>query len=154
MWPSRNTSRPTTTSLPAITSSTPNSTELSDPVSRRASSLNQRVRSTSSFSTYVPNCFAGPSGGTKLAKKEPKPAAAKKEAKPKVEKKTPAVKKAISTKKAAAKPKRAAKAKTAAKPNKVVAKKEAKTKVAKKAAAPKAKKTAASKAVCHLTSSS
>merc|ERR1711977_511385 len=48
----------------------------------------------------------GSSGGTKLAKKEPKPAAAKAAPKPKAEKKTtdkkPAVKKATTTKKAAA----------------------------------------------------
>merc|ERR1711977_407412 len=60
----------------------------------------------------------GSSGGTKLAKKEPKPAAAKAAPKPKAEKKTtdkkPAVKKATTTKKpAAAKPKKAAAAKDA-----------------------------------------
>merc|ERR1711939_586873 len=68
----------------------------------------------------------GSSGGTKLAKKEPKPAAAKAAPKPKAEKKTtdkkPAVKKA--PKKEKAKPK-VAKPKAAAKPKKAAAAKDA-----------------------------
>lgn len=92
--------------------------------------------------TFIP----GASGGTKLAKKEHKPAAAKPKTavKPKTEKK-PVVKKATTTKKTTAKPAAAPKKKTAA------PKKEAKPKVAKKAA-PKPKKAAAPKAVSTSTS--
>jgi len=84
----------------------------------------------------------GASGGTKLAKKEPKPAVAKapktekKAAKPAVAKKAtttkkavakpkPATKKAAAPKKAAAKPKAAPKPKAAAKPKKAAAPKAA-----------------------------
>jgi len=86
----------------------------------------------------------GPSGGTKLAKKEPKPAAAKPKTEKKTTEKKPVAKKATTTKKAAAKPKAAPKAKKAAAPKKE--KKEVKPKVAKAKAAPKAKKAAAPKA--------
>merc|ERR1711977_367049 len=69
----------------------------------------------------------GSSGGTKLAKKEPKPAAAKAAPKPKAEKRTtdkkPAVKKATTTKKPAAA--KTAKPKAAAKPKKAAAAKDA-----------------------------
>merc|ERR1711939_1231800 len=74
----------------------------------------------------------GSSGGTKLAKKEPKPAAAKAAPKPKAEKKTAAAKTAKP--KAAPKPKAPKKEKAEAKP-----------KVAKPKAAAKPKKAAAAK---------
>merc|ERR1711977_285834 len=87
----------------------------------------------------------GSSGGTKLAKKEPKPAAAKAAPKPKAEKKTtdkkPAVKKATTTKKPAAA--KTAKPKAAPKPKAPKKEKaEAKPKVAKPKAAAKPNKDA------------
>merc|ERR1711939_449944 len=90
----------------------------------------------------------GSSGGTKLAKKEPKPAAAKAAPKPKAEKKTtdkkPAVKKATTTKKPAAA--KTAKPKAAPKPKAPKKEKaEAKPKVAKPKAAAKPKKAVAAK---------
>jgi len=90
----------------------------------------------------------GASGGVKLAKKEPKPAAAKPKTEKKVTEKKPVVKKATTTKKVAAKPKPAAKpaAKKATTTKKAAApKKEVKPKVVKKVAA-KPKKAAAPKA--------
>ena len=90
----------------------------------------------------------GSSGGTKLAKKEPKPAAPKKEKKTAVEKK-PVAKKSATAKKPAAKKATTTKAKTTATKKTAAPKKE---KVVKPKAAPKAKaapkkKAAAPKAV-------
>lgn len=94
------------------------------------------------------NIHTGSSGGTKLAKKEPKAAAKPKTEKAKVEKK-PAAKKATTTK---AKP-AATKAKAPAKPKATTTKAAAKPKAAPKAkAAPKPKKAAAPKAVSSLHS--
>jgi len=101
------------------------------------------MRLTPAFLCMHSNAMTGASGGTKLAKKEPKPAVAKA---PKTEKKAPV--KPIAAKKAAA-PKKPAAAKKAAAPKKTAAK----PKTAPKAkAAAKPKKVAAPKAVSHLYS--
>jgi hypothetical protein len=98
------------------------------------------------FESANSNIHIGSSGGTKLAKKEPKPAAKPAAAKPaaKSTDKKPAAKKATATKKTTTA--KATKAKAPVKTN------AAKTKTVKKPAAPKAKKAAAPKAVSSRSS--